>query len=327
MTEIDAVPSGSAHPFLSQPRFADMMQGVAELDLWINDLLQQGLAILPDQPPEYWEFISKKMVDLKLPGLGRRINRLHQLVADPGVLSFSDILSELADIGLLIRSFGRIEELPAPMQREILQQLGWNVKKDELEPIRPVHDHWLVMGVSEGEEDKLRLRKTWLWPYASSRPALLLEFAWGKQPFSPPLEVGRLVQADMTFYPGTFSFRVQAGEIQDSGLHAFKSEIGDNSIRTFLHRYGQVGARNPWIIDFPVVLNEVLPVYCKGNFVIVDRERNRVPLKISETQMWRLMLLSAGNPLSLFGEWDGEALAPISILGGQEVLPLELSCL
>lgn len=311
------------HPFLDQPRFADMSQGIEEIERWLHDLLRQGLAVLPDQPRDYWDFISKRMVDLKLPSLARRINHLQSIIlkttSEP---PFQKILPELSEIGLLINSFQRIKSLPAPMQREILLQLGWNVRKEELESIKPITDHWLVVGSATGQEEKLNFRKTWLWPFQTSRPAMLLEFAWKGQSFSDQPDTGSIIHAEMTFYPGSFSFRAQTGKLFDTQIDTFKSRFGDGNINTFFKRYSQVGTRNPWIIDFPVVLNEVIPVYCKGEYYLIDNEKNSIPVSNSVQEAMRLLILSANNPSSVFGEWNGEIFIPLTFIRPNTLLPL-----
>lgn len=312
------------HPFLDQPRFADMSQGIEEMERWLHDLLRQGLAVLPDQPYEYWQFISKRMVDLKLPSLARRINRLRLIIlkttSEP---PFQKILLELSEIGLLIKSFKRIKSVPAPMQREILLQLGWNVRKEELEPIPPITDHWLVIGTATGQEEKLNFRKTWLWPFQTNRPAMLLEFAWKDQSFSDQPDTGSIIHAEMTFYPGVFSFRAQTGKVLETKIDSFKTTFGDDNISTFLNRYSNVGARNPWIIDFPVVLNEVIPVYCEGEYYLIDKEKNTIPVSNSVQEAMRLVVMSANNPSSVFGEWDGEIFTPLTFIRPNALVPLQ----
>ena len=313
------------HPFLDQPRFADMSQGVLELERWVTDLLRQGLVFLAERSPDYWEFISKRMVDLKLPGLARSIVRIQQMVTSSAEIPFEAILREIADIGLLLKSFRHIHQLSPYLQREILLQMGWNVRKEELEPLPTVSDHWLVIGKSMGEEDKLRYRKTWYWPYHTSRPAMLLEFTWGNQPFPPAKETGQILDATMTFYPGSFPFRVQLNESKTSQLLQFKPQFGDSEIAAFLNRYTRAGTRNPWLIDFPVVLNQVLPIYCNGEFVLVDQQKNTLRLNMPDKHAWRLVALASGNPVSVFGEWDGQQFSTLTLINPNGCLPLDLS--
>ena len=311
--------------WIDQPRFADMSQGVGELERWIQDLLRQGLVFLPDRSPEYWEFITKRMVDLKLPGISRSISRIQQLVSQQADIPFETILGEIANIGLLLRSFRLIPTLSPDLQREILLQMGWNVRKEELEPLTPVSDHWLVIGRSFGEEDKLRYRKTWYWPFQSPRPAMVLDFVWGNQPFPKGHDIGQLLHGAFTFYPGTFPFRAQLKEEKQTRITQFKPRLGDTEISAFLDRYTRAGTRNPWLLDFPVVLNEVLPLYCKGKFFLVDQQKNTLMLQIRDNNAWRLMALSAGNPISVFGEWEGQRFSPLTLIAPGECLPLDLS--
>jgi len=48
-----------------------MASGVADLELWLKDLIRQGLAATEGQAYNYWQNISARMVDSKLGGIGR----------------------------------------------------------------------------------------------------------------------------------------------------------------------------------------------------------------------------------------------------------------
>jgi hypothetical protein len=56
-----------------------------------------------------------------------------------------------------------------------------------------------------------------------------------------------------------------------------------------------------------------VPVLRAGGWVLHDSAGNVLPLVPRFEAGWELLALSGGTPLALFGEWDGEALLPLSV--------------
>jgi type VI protein secretion system component VasF len=63
-----AKPAGRA-----DKRAAAVAQGLDALDLWLDDLLRQGLATVETQPATFWERQAARMVDAQAPGIAARL--------------------------------------------------------------------------------------------------------------------------------------------------------------------------------------------------------------------------------------------------------------
>ncbi|HBH54015.1 MAG TPA: hypothetical protein DDY91_19180, partial [Planctomycetaceae bacterium] len=115
----------------TEQREARVDEGLARLDLWLRDLVRNGLAGLEARPPSFWEEQSRRLVDAQAPGLASRVSALGEL---PG--STPDwpplLLAELGRIKLLLQAWQRRDQLDPPLQAEIRQLLGWNVSQEEL---------------------------------------------------------------------------------------------------------------------------------------------------------------------------------------------------
>ncbi|MGI9158218.1 MAG: hypothetical protein ACR2K1_00545, partial [Saprospiraceae bacterium] len=59
---------------------------------------------------------------------------------------------------------------------------------------------------------------------------------------------------------------------------------------------------------FPAVL-DLIPT---PNLQALDREQKAVSLCLSEQENWKLVAVAGGQPLRLFGEWDGRAFRPLA---------------
>jgi len=56
-----------------EKRLAQMADGLKELEIWLGDLLRDGLASLNNREAAYWEELGARMVSAKLGGIGRRV--------------------------------------------------------------------------------------------------------------------------------------------------------------------------------------------------------------------------------------------------------------
>src|SRR5207253_2027779 len=54
----------------AEKRRAQMMKGIELLDLWLNDLIRNGLASAEARPAAFWEEQRAQMVDAQVEGLG-----------------------------------------------------------------------------------------------------------------------------------------------------------------------------------------------------------------------------------------------------------------
>src|SRR5262249_54646682 len=130
----------------AEQRHERVGEEAARLDLWLNDLIRNGLAGLEAQPPSFWEEPAKRLVDAQAPALASRLRRLGEI---PG--STPDwprhLLGRLGRLGLLIHAFRRIDTLDSILLSDIRQLIGWTINQDDLTAQgEVVTDHWAVLG-------------------------------------------------------------------------------------------------------------------------------------------------------------------------------------
>ena len=168
-----------------------MQDGVAELERWLLDLIQQGLSSVGSQGHAFWDSFAAKMQDAKLGGIARRIRRFNY-IQELGDNWHEQLLEQMAQLYLFVQGFKQLEDLSEPLQEEILALAGLNKKREEVLALEGVKDDWLVVGVSESEEEKLFLRKSYLLGSDSGRIALIMDYNYGvpKFEFNWPLGSG-----------------------------------------------------------------------------------------------------------------------------------------
>lgn len=299
-----------------------MEQGVRDLEEWLLDLARHGLHAIGEQPAGFWDGFAARMVDAKLGGVARRIRNFKSLAGKENGIEL--LLEEMAGLYLLVQAFHQLESLPEALQEEVLNVAGINRKKEEVLQQPGILDYWLAIGQAEGEndEDKLRFRRTWFLGEKTGRLALLLDFSWGQKNYDTLWVPGSTVEGELSFYPGAYPLRALFRRHQPSG-RPFEGNSGHADINAFAQVYARALAANPWIQAFPCQLAAVFPVQESGRFWLADTAGKKIPLSPEGIAPWKLLSISRGRPLPVFGEWDGKSLHPLSATRDGRVIPLQ----
>lgn len=302
----------------AEKRLATVRKGLEGLDLWLNDLVRQGLASAQTQPASFWERQAARLRDAQAPALDTRVRRL---AAIPNASSDwpERLLAELGKLALLTHAFRQEDQLAPEMREEVRQLIGWNLSQEEVSARgETLRDTWLTLGQVIEETERGKAQRTWLFGSRSERTAMILQFSYAGQPFGEQFALGSQQEAELTFWPGAFPQRAlisrRLGEITSLKDHL----PGANRIDTFLEIVAASLARQPWLERSLALLCEVTPV-CKqeGNaWFVRDSEGRALPL--NGDNHWSLLALSGGYPVDLAAEWDGETLRPLGVMTAAE---------
>lgn len=302
-------------PAVDPKRLARMVAGAEDLVAWLEDLMRAGLASLDKQPPRFWEGQAARLVDNQLPGLAattRELATLRHAHAD-----WPDrLLGRLGELYLLARAFLNLPALGPEARADVLLQVGVNLKKEDLlATAAPVADSWRVLGQLRWEEDRLTARRTWLHGRATGRTALVLEFSFGGQPFSTPFIPHGAYLGELAFYPGRLPLRAAPVNVRFDGTVPANAVPAGQAISQLLHDYADALARQPWLREWPATLGQVLPTPLPdGRWQLRHAtEPLTLPLRLTDEDLpWQLLAESGGQPITLFGEWDGSGFRPLS---------------
>jgi len=301
----------------SEKREAKIQAGLVDLDLWLRDLICQGLATAQSQPYSFWDQPAARMVDAQAPALARRLREMASL-PHGGTDWPSQLLAELGQLHLLIQGYQRQETLPVAVVDELRSQLGWTQKHEELlttakQPnsgIETLHDTWSVLGMRTFEEEHLRVQRIWL-QGSKGRPALILSFAYGSNSIDVSLIPGTALTADLVFYPGLYPLRALVQDRSEAkSLPAMDAGV---TIAEAMTAYGHAIAQNPWLAEFPLLLQAVVPGLQDSELYLRDSEGHQLWVNPSFVKYWELLALSGGHPVTLMGEWNGKTLLPLSL--------------
>ncbi|HFB99958.1 MAG TPA: hypothetical protein ENJ53_04055 [Phaeodactylibacter sp.] len=291
-------------------RMIQMEAGVEDLEMWLTDTIRQGLASTERKGYDFWHDISARMVDAKLGGIGKRIKSM-QLLQGGNINWVDKMLSQMTDLYMVAKGFKNLENLPLVLQQELLAVAGINIRKEEVLMQEEVKDEWVVMGQIEGVEDNLNFRRVWLFGKKTKRNALILDFVFGGGGFPNHFPTGSLLKAGLHFYPSASPLRAVVNlPFEISNTPQLLTGFAD--FKKFAIAYSKVLFANPWLLDYPVCFENVIPVRKKNLFFILDKNKKQLEVLDRNEIGWKLLALSGGYPIKIFGEWTGDIFIPMS---------------
>lgn len=296
----------------AEKRMVQVTQGIERLDLWLNDLIRNGLGSVETKPATFWEELAKQMVDAQAPGIAAYIRRMSTIPnASPDWPE--KLLWQAGQLTLISQAFHRLAQLDPALQDDVRQLIGWTVKEDEvMQRGEHVSDDWLMLGQTLEDGDRTRTQRTWLFGATTHRSAQILQFALPGTSFEKSYPLGIRQQADLVFWPGTSPQRAllekRRGDIQP----ITDNLPGAGTIDEFFADVALAKAKQPWQERFLCLLQAAIPVYTNNRWYIRDQNGHALPVR--HDNHWQLLAYSGGWPVDFAGQWDGEAVAPLCVL-------------
>ncbi|MER6569129.1 SWIM zinc finger family protein [Streptomyces sp. NPDC001093] len=318
--------SGSADPEAARRRAdrraARVTAGATELEQRLADLLRGGLAAAEQAGYGLWDETAARMVDAQAPGLAARVRELGAIPAS-GAGWPARLLEECALLHLLDQGWLRRDRLPDALAATVRSRLGLPATADGAS----LRDRWLVLAQYDTADPKLTTRRIWLHGAGSDRTRLLLSYgAAGRAP-ELSLPVGLVLDAELSAYPGAGQFRSALGERFAPPAPAAFRPPGTSTAEAAA-RYGEALRDDPWLESVPVTLGGVIPVLDGDEWQLADADTDSaLPLTRaarSRPGLWRLVALSGGAPVTVFGECGHRGFTPLTAWpdGAGEPVPL-----
>jgi len=294
-------------------REAAILAGLDELDRWIADQLNQGLADFAPRAAAAARTLSTRLVDAKAGGLAARLDQLAVELFRVGDDRRADLAIErLGAMALIASAYRHQDRLPAPLREDVRRAVGWSVRREELlaDATAPrAESRWIVAAnLSEVQPDKLRRLETWLVNARAdvSQPevAVLIDFVpvsggGAGFPFSP----GEVIGGEVVFYPSAAPLR---------GLLANQRKTADGAswprplpgLTPALQDHAARLAALPWLERWPLLLTGVtLHTAGKGALAILDNSGQAIA--VERGQYDQLMPMLGLDDISLLCLWDG----------------------
>lgn len=296
----------------AEKRLLLVQQGIERLDLWLNDLIRNGLASVETKPMTFWENQKAQMQDAQAPGLALRIQRLaaipHASADWPAKL-----LAQLGLLALLTQAFHRLSQLDASLQEDVRQLVGWTLKEEEVaQRGERMNDEWLTLGQLVEEGERGFTQRIWLLGLSSQRAALLSQFALNRASFPQLYLLGVQQRATLVYWPSASPCRALLEMREGEAVPLRRRFAAFKTLEDFLADVSACLARQPWQDRFLCTLQDAIPTYISDRWWLCDRTGHALPL--GGEAHWRLLALAGGMPIDFAGEWDGEKLTPLGML-------------
>jgi hypothetical protein len=292
-----------------QARKRRIGDGLEELEHWLINLIRRGLADPQVQSYEFWDTRAARMVDAQASGVAVWLRDMGGIPVS-GTEWIEPLLYQLGRLYLLIESYKRFDDLTLEIQADIRSVLGWHMKRNEVSNAGGITDRWLVIGrYTESLSDRMKTRRVWLRGLESGHDALLQEFTFGDALFETHLQPGWSLEARIVFYPSRYPLRAFIGEKLSEVNRGIK--VKGASIHDSIIAYSRALSQNPWLPQFPFLLDKTVTTRFGGGWVVREADGTYLPLSDRfKEKFWSLMALCGGSPIQVAGEWDGTSFYP-----------------
>ncbi|GAB3463730.1 SWIM zinc finger family protein [Streptomonospora sediminis] len=285
----------------AEKRHERVSEGVAELDLWLRDQLETGLAGSRDLGYSPLDTMAARLVDSQA---GRLADRVRDISRIGTSRDWPDrMLSEYAMLHMLSGAYQRRADLDPALRATVETRVGLPTAADETAPVR---DHWQVLGMCDFGAGQVRGRRIWLRGAATGRTAALLSFAPEGQTPETPVRAGTSVDADLAFHPAEWRASVAAVHAEQPA-----QPPAAGGVVAALDSYAAALAADPWLDAWPVALDSVR-VAADQPWALADPTGAVLPLLPECSPNWRLAAVSGGAPTTVVGEWTGDGLRPLT---------------
>jgi hypothetical protein len=304
-----------AHARRAQKRTERVDDGLAALDLWLADVVRNGLAGIADRGADLWDSQAARLVDAQAPGVAARVRRVGEIPRSAPDWA-RRVLVELGRLALLTEAYRRVDSLDDALRDDVRSLVGWTLKDEEvLARGAGVDDRWLVIGQRTEDEGHIRVQRTWLHGLESGRYALVLQFAVGLAPFGENWIPGTCFAARVRYWPSAHPSRALVDERRGNPEPWAGEPAGYAAFDDLLGATTSALAAQPWLDRFPCVVRDVRPARLGvDRWQLVDAAGRALPLAPRDHR--RLLALSGGHPIHVAAEWDGDALLPLAALAG-----------
>lgn len=296
-------------------REAAVLAGLEDLDTWLSDQIQHGMASFVAQAAQACRTIAQRLVDAKASGLAGRLDGLPtRLFTLPGLARPTAAIRELGQVHLISEAYRRASELPELLAADAKQAVGWSITREALlsdsEALR-VDAKWRVFAVlSEAQPDRLRRVETWLWRESGAdggpQCAVLIDFI----PISTGAAtggylVGDQIDAELTFYRSTIPLRAQITTLKKGGEQSSEPlALPPERLSVSYANYERALSQLPWLGTTPLSFRSA-SVRRNGERLYLCDDESGLSLPLHASQANHALPLASINHIDGIGLWNG----------------------
>jgi protein containing SWIM Zn-chelating domain protein len=290
----DAAPDPAAQQKRQDARRKKAAAGLADLQLWLDDILRNGLVALRGALRERCRDMARRMIDAQLGGIAAELQAIGELPADAQEQCFY----RLSRLNLLAENFARLDELPPEVQAETSARLGFPVAKETVLAGAAIPGLWWHIGTVISEIDRGEAHAHWLYDAASQRFAYILDFIIRGAPTALPSVLhGKVYAGELCYYPGIHNLRVLAKTWEAVAPPPLAPAA--HGIAPAIETAQQAYAGNPLLNHYPLRVDNVR-LARRDDALALSDGTHALPLALSENDRLRLLASSGGTAFSAF---------------------------
>jgi hypothetical protein len=306
-------------------REAKVRDGMQALAQWLRDLVRGGIGAEEVRRPETWEAISARLWDAQAQGVARQLTAIGNMLQREPNWS-PRLLEAIGRLHLLAESYMRLDELPLDQQADLRTAVGFTEKQAELLQQDGTLDLWLALGRrTELNEERLLVQRTWLLGLQTGKIALLLDYAHptlGK-PLDRSFPPATWLQTACVYFPSAYPLRALAKNRESAVASLTDLPHSHRTLRAAFAAYADALSANPWLERFPMLVAQLVPFYENGALALADSDGIALSISALEPMsLARLLAVSGGAPITVFGEYDGRTFLPLSAFAQERLVQL-----
>jgi hypothetical protein len=287
-------------------RIERLRDGLVELDRWLDDRVRTGLADPSLARYATWDSLAARLVDARAGALANRVRRLAGVVGTRPDWH-EHVLAEIGILHLLAQAGQRLPALPPDLADAVATATGWQVRQADVMATAPDTDTWIVAGRSDTREDRIEVRRVWLWGTATGAWAMVLSFAAYRQTLDPSLRVGQAFTGDVHRYPGT-TRRALVGRRRDEPATGGPPAI---SIAEACGSIGMGLSAEPWADRVPATVLAAPTV--RGDQWLLSDRTGSLAVAPDAPGLPTLVAASGGTPVAVTVEWTLAGVVPLTV--------------
>jgi SWIM zinc finger len=308
--EADDRPGSHDHRDRSRDeRLARLVEGLVDLDRWLDDRIRTGLADPALARYATWDSLAARLVDARAGALANRVRRLAGAVGTKPEWH-EHVLAELGVLHLLAQAGRRVRNLPAPLADAVATACGWQVRQADVLAGVPETDTWVVAGRSDTREDRIEVRRVWLHGASTGRWAMILSFAAYRQSLDDSLPVGTAMEADLHRYPGA-GLRALVGSVHAVDALDRSCSPPSVTVAAACDAIGEALIAEPWSDHVPATVRGTVTRRA-ARWVLAD-ETGSIPLAADASGLAVVLAASAGEPIDVTVEWTSDGAVPLTV--------------
>ncbi|HEX6033798.1 MAG TPA: hypothetical protein VFY83_05155, partial [Anaerolineales bacterium] len=152
------------------------------------------------------------------------------------------------------------------------------------------------------------------------RIALILNFAHQSQAIDTSFVRGIVLHGELVYFPSAHPLRAVFKE--KKVVHGKVIPRGYEHVSHLLNEYASTLGNNPWLEDFPAIWEKATPARVNEAWILKDAQGFALPLPASHPALWELFALGGGNPLTVFGTWNGFTFTPLAAWEAERLVNL-----